>query len=455
MDNQFHSVMLDRDLCKGCTVCIKRCPTEAIRVQAGKARIRETRCIDCGECIRTCPNHAKLAVADSLDRLHDFQYTVALPAPSLYGQFKADVSLGQILGSLIKLGFDEVYEVAKGAEYVSLAVREHLKRSTVRPLISSSCPAVVRLIQVRFPDLLEHLVRIEPPMEVAAKLAKQDVARRTGLSPHQIGTFFISPCPAKVTAVKQPVGTQRSSVDGVLSLAGVYGDLLKRLPPQRQTGQTLASGMGVGWARAGGENQAIGPESYLSVDGIHHVTDVLEEVERGKLREIAFMECLACVGGCVGGALTVENPFVARVKIRQLSEKLGMEPSISVDEVKELAREGFFTVHDRLEPRSALRLDDDVAKAITKMEQLEKQAADLPGLDCGACGSPTCRALAEDIVQGEATEMDCVIKLKEKVQQLAQEMLDLAGKVPAAGPSGQVLSDQRPLEHADDEGRAK
>ncbi|MGE5654277.1 MAG: [Fe-Fe] hydrogenase large subunit C-terminal domain-containing protein, partial [Bacillota bacterium] len=209
MENQFHSVTLDRELCKGCTICIKRCPTEAIRVQAGKARIRETRCIDCGECIRTCPNHAKLAVTDGLERIHEFRYSIALPAPSLYGQFKAEVSLRQILGALVQLGFDEVYEVAKGAEYVSLATRRYIERSAVRPLISSSCPAVVRLIQVRFPSLIDHLVRIESPMEVAAKLAKQEASARTGLPPDEIGTFFISPCPAKVTAVKQPVGNQR------------------------------------------------------------------------------------------------------------------------------------------------------------------------------------------------------------------------------------------------------
>ncbi|MGE5652961.1 MAG: (Fe-S)-binding protein, partial [Bacillota bacterium] len=208
--------------------------------------------------------------------------------------------------------------------------------------------------------------------------------------------------------------------------------LLKRLYAQSRVGQTLASGMGVGWARAGGENHAVGPASYLAVDGIHSVTDVLEEIERGKLKEIDFIECLACVGGCVGGALTVENPFVARVKIRQLSEKLGMTPSITQGEVERLEQAGFFKIHGELEPRPALKLDDNVAKAISKMEQLERQAAQLPGLDCGACGSPTCRALAEDIVQGESSELDCVIKLKEKVQSLAQEMLDLARKIPTA-----------------------
>ena len=87
MQQYFHSVTLDRENCKGCTNCIKRCPTEAIRVRDGRARIIEERCIDCGECIRICPNRAKLAITDPLVRLGDYKYTVALPAPSLYAQF--------------------------------------------------------------------------------------------------------------------------------------------------------------------------------------------------------------------------------------------------------------------------------------------------------------------------------------------------------------------------------
>lgn len=66
MPEYFHSVRLMPDRCKGCVNCIKRCPTEAIRIRAGKAKITEARCIDCGECIRRCANRAKTAVTDSL-----------------------------------------------------------------------------------------------------------------------------------------------------------------------------------------------------------------------------------------------------------------------------------------------------------------------------------------------------------------------------------------------------
>ena len=87
MSNFITSVSLKSELCVGCTTCLKRCPTGAIRVRNGKASIITERCIDCGECIRVCPHHAKKANFDKLDILNNFKYTVALPAPSFYAQF--------------------------------------------------------------------------------------------------------------------------------------------------------------------------------------------------------------------------------------------------------------------------------------------------------------------------------------------------------------------------------
>lgn len=429
----FHSVTLDHEKCRGCTNCIKRCPTEAIRVREGKARIFEERCVDCGECIRACPNHAKTALTDKLERLKEFDYRVALPAPSYYGQFRRTSTPEAVLAALLAVGFDDVFEVPVGATIVSYAVRTYMARERfVRPLISSACPAVLRLIQVRFPSLLDHIAPIESPMEVAAALARERAVAATGLPPDRIGVFFITPCAAKVTAVKQPVGRAKSGVDGAISMSDVYGaavgHLKDPLPPRALQ---LAAASGIRWGRAGGENAEIGEGELLAVDGIHNVITVLGEVEKGRLTDVDYLEAQACVGGCIGGPLVPENPFVARANIKAMADMVGdRPPPVSESEMAELYEAGRLFMERKVPPRPVLKLDDDVSRAMAKVELLEKTVALLPNLDCGSCGSPNCRALAEDIVRGLAYETDCVFKLRERVRDLAAEMKELAEKVP-------------------------
>ena len=175
MNTYQHSVLLDAAKCKGCTHCLKHCPTEAIRIREGRAVIDSSRCIDCGECIRVCPYKAKKAVYDKLSEISRFKWKIALPAPTLYGQFDNLDDIDYVLQGLIDYGFDEVYEVARAAELVSAYTREYMKRSDLKkPVISSACPVAVRLISLRFPYLCENVMKLLPPMEIAAMLAKRE-----------------------------------------------------------------------------------------------------------------------------------------------------------------------------------------------------------------------------------------------------------------------------------------
>src|SRR5699024_2894173 len=96
--------------------CIKRCPTQAIRVREGKAVIEAERCIDCGECIRLCPHRAKRAVSDPLALLGHFEYRVAIVPPSLYVQYNHQKNQDLVLDALCRAGFDDVFEEAAAAE---------------------------------------------------------------------------------------------------------------------------------------------------------------------------------------------------------------------------------------------------------------------------------------------------------------------------------------------------
>ena len=128
MSSYKHSVTLDISRCKGCTNCIKRCPTEAIRVRDGHAIIKEDKCIDCGECIRVCPYQAKKATFDKFEDFEEYKFKIALPAPALYGQFEEFDDVDYILTALLECGFDAVFEVSKAAELVTEYTRRYMKR---------------------------------------------------------------------------------------------------------------------------------------------------------------------------------------------------------------------------------------------------------------------------------------------------------------------------------------
>ena len=411
----FHSVRLDAEKCKGCTNCIKRCPTGAIRVRQGKAYIISERCIDCGECIRICPHHAKYAEKYSFNEILDYKYRIALPAPTLYGQFNNLDDVDYVLNGLLRLGFDDVFEVSVGAELVSEATRLYMKRDDiVRPVISSACPAIVRLIRVRFPNLIPNVLEFNAPMEEAARLARVRAKEKTGLSDEDIGVFFISPCTAKITAIKQPICNHGSAVSGVFGIKDIYPVLLGQMDKLDDLQTYRESGlMGVGWASSGGESAALLRDRYLAADGIENVIQVLEELEDEKLNDLDFIELNACAGGCVGGPLTVENPYVAKARLQNLRKYLPV--SCNHSQKEEIPPEMRWDMP--LKPINILKLDDDIRVAMQKMQKLNEIEAMLPGLDCGTCGAPSCRDLAEDIVRGKGSIEDCVFFTRDKTDE--------------------------------------
>ena len=436
MDKFYHSVRLDESLCKGCINCIKRCPTEAIRVRGGKASINNKFCIDCGECIRVCPHHAKLATYDKLDVMKKYKYTVALPAPSLYSQFNNLDDVNIVLNALLLMGFDDVFEVSAAAELVSEATRQYISEHEEQlPLISTACPSVVRLIRVRFPNLIPHLLPINPPVEVAAVLAVRKAMEDTGLPREEIGIMFISPCPSKVTYVKSPLGTEKSEIDQVLAIKDVYPKLLacmKTVVGEDYSVIGTSGKIGISWGHSGGEASGLFTENYLAADGIENVIRVLEDMEDQKFTNLRFVELNACNGGCVGGVLTVENPYVAEVKLKRLRKYMPVARSHMHESEENVIK---WTTGVQYEP--VFRLGNNMMESFSRLNQVERLMKKFPGLDCGSCGAPTCKALAEDIVRGNANETDCVYYLRENLHKLSEEVSVLADDLHNGDKGGQ------------------
>lgn len=433
----YHSVQLNREKCQGCVSCVKLCPTEAIRVRNGKAEILADRCIDCGACASGCPYHAFTVKTDMLEGLSKFAYNIVLPAPSLYSQFPANVPLEDIWQGLQNLGFDEIFDVSLASEYIAKEIESYLKNYTGgrKPLISSTCPAVMRLIQVKFPELIKQVVPVLAPVEAAAIYVKREAAARKQLPTELIGVWFISPCPSKETNIRQSVDVQHTELTGSFSLSDIYGLLLKNMGGEHELNVRTGSSYGLGWGTYGGELASAGITNGLAVHGIDNVYEILEQVSMNKMPQLDYVECNACQGGCLGGLLAAENKFVAesnlRQRIRQLREQ---EPA---DRQETMARTMVLqdfpasaAYRKRLVPRPMMQLDDDIMEAMKKFERMEEVLCSLPGLDCGACGAPSCQGLAEDIVQGKAHEIDCIFKLRASVHKLSQGMLELAKQIP-------------------------
>ena len=292
------------------------------------------------------------------------------------------------------------------------------------PVISSACPAVVRLIKLRFPTLIKHLLPIIAPMEIAGKYARREAMRKhPELKSDDIRTVFISPCPAKVSWVKSTMEDQEVYVDHVVSASEVYFRLIGAMKRGNQPKASSETGMiGLSWASSGGEASALFNEGYLAADGIENVIQVLDKIETGQLGDVTFIELNACPGGCVGGAMTVENPYIARVRLQSLRRYL----PVSMNRLPHSGEEPDTFVPDELiDARPFAYTPPAVTisrmESIRRMMEIENIYETLPQIDCGSCGAPTCRCFAEDVVRGEAHIDDCIVMMREHLKSLLEK----------------------------------
>jgi iron only hydrogenase large subunit-like protein len=348
---------------------------------------------------------------------------VAVVSTSYFGQFTEDVSYEVAKQAIYELGFDEVQEEAMVTEFMIGMIRDYIrhKRNT-RPILSSNCPTVVRLIQLKYPSLLPNLFHLEAPMSILTSYLRDRIKAETGLAEEDIGIFLIVPCPAHVTAVHQPEGAYKHLQDGAFSIGMIYGRVhehIKKLQNHPPRIQTFPKGLT--WALSGVQADLVDCEDIraLSVNGVDNVMEILSRVEDHYLDQYDYIVLRSCTNGCVGGSFNVENPFVAMSRIKKMIKE-STNSEADVHELDNLYRAGEFDVVP-LTPRSIMELDKDIKTAIFKMKRINEILTSLPGLNCSACGSPTCYALAEDIVQGKATIDDCVVLLKRHSKEEEQE----------------------------------
>lgn len=428
MSRELPAILVDAAKCKAKLACVRVCPTEAIRVRKGKLIVKPELCIDCGDCIVACPEGAIQPRTDPFNNIGAYKFKIAIVSPTLFGQFPSTISPADIIEGLLAIGFDAVYDLSVESELFNRAIQDYLAEyDGPRPVISSMCPVVVRLIQVSYPDMVDQVIPLQPPREIAGREAKKNFSKKLNIPWNEIGAIYISPCPAKMASIKQPAEGARSHLDMAVGISDIYNPLLhaimkfKKPRSEKETDlpkDILKSRLGLSMAMTGGQSKALKQERSISAAQLPNIVQVIEDIEKGKIRSVDFLECRACTGGCIGGPLTVDNRFVARSKLQDIIERINAENRSAQEDIEERYIKGDYFLEQPLKPRPASAGTGTIFEQIERVKVREEIMKMLPGIDCSLCGAPTCAAFANDIANGEAESDDCVLLSPKRIKTL-------------------------------------
>ncbi|MCI2082138.1 MAG: ferredoxin [Bacteroidales bacterium] len=413
---------------------MRSCPTKALRVSGGKARLHLDWCIECSRCYQVCEHRAIKVMDDDFGNIFNYKYRILLVPMLFFSQFGDGIPQKTITDIIGDLGFTEVRAVEQGCDLVAEKLNEYIPDSTVRPVISTYCPSVIRLIQVRFPSLIMNLSPYIPPLEVTAQYVKRKY-ENAGIPSEEVGIFYVTPCVAKIASIKAPVGGYTTPVTGCINMDLLHDKVLLKYKRKdfKENGIKVSlevSRNGMRWSTTRGEKHAM--KKYINamaIDGIGHVMEILEKTENDELDGVDFLELRACDESCSGGILVRGNRFQITADMHRKSESLPDKIPM-LNEYRELCGDSMLL--GKVEPRDVKRYGPDIDLAIKKMETVRKLRAELPGIDCGSCGAPSCEALAEDVVNGERTIENCIfmqLKYEKSGSLKVKNVVDIMEKI--------------------------
>ncbi|RAK07115.1 ferredoxin hydrogenase large subunit [Halanaerobium saccharolyticum] len=302
--------------------CSRACELDAISSDSNRqAKIDREKCVSCGSCITACPFGAITETGDliqvALELFSEKNSLAAMLAPSFVGQFGYQQSPAKIKYALKKLGFEEVREVAAGAEITAAAESKELKEKIMeeKTLLSSCCPAFKRMVLNEFESLSCLISNTDSPMAVTAKKIKNEN--------NKLKTIFIGPCTAK-----KEEALQNENVDYVIT----FEELLALFTAHNinlaaiEKGEKLedAGVLGRQFAYAGGLQkslQELVTDNYNSkqIDGLGRLKKELYLI-KAKKNNYNFLEGMACVGGCIGGPSAMISEKAAKKLVQNFAD---------------------------------------------------------------------------------------------------------------------------------------
>jgi len=392
------AIRVKTGLCKNCYACIRACEVKATSIKQGQASIIEDDCLACGACIAVCPQQAR-EIRDDVHKVHNLlrgatPVWVSLAPSAALGPY----ALEEWSAKLTAMGFAGVSLTSWGALSVSEAYQAAAKRDGW--VLTTACPAAVKLVQRYFPKLTRFLANVSSPMVTHAAWLKQTYKCRV---------VFVGPCAAK----KNEAGFS-SHVDAALTFAE-----LERLHPPADSisfplsnrTHTHLSFAGQGLMHfpltGGVEGQVTVP--VLAIDGMDELVRFLIRVERDEVVPSGIVEMSACRGSCLGGAAAYRREF-------SLAERRAM-----LKQVQEGANHQAAAV-SRAHLPTKRRVSATEQSVLEVLRQLGKTEP-AQEFNCGACGYHTCREKASAVTLGRAELEMCLPFMRAKAESLANLIL--------------------------------
>jgi ferredoxin len=357
--------------CRTCLRCIFACPTGALRVHAGIPSVNTALCVGCATCIGECASGV-YGIAETTEPAGAALQGSVLVVPQ---GFLSGLPVGgpdRVLAELASLGFAEVRMLEEWTAAMRAEARAAVAAGSIQlPLIPPVCPAVVALVESRFPSLIPNLGSWLSPMEAAG----EEFPLRH--------VYLLAACPAQYAAARGASLTERLSVLSPSRLsAAILGGLSSR-----------AGGEAADLRAPRGEPERVPGE--LAVSGVRHVMRVLAAAETGGLPGVSLLELSLCEHGCSGSPLLTADPFLSAWRWQQWASSGSPGDAGTVRKTRPYVQ------------RAGMRLDPDMGAAICALGKIDELTRALPGRDCGACGAPSCALFAEDVVTGRAGSSRC------------------------------------------------
>jgi len=381
--------------CQKCLKCLRVCPVEAISIKDERVKINKSRCINCGKCVDTCVNQGLLAKGSTLADMEHYDVKIALVPSSLIASAATPDQIEELFGAIKSLGFDEVVDLSPYDGAIVQEIRREIDRQDDAYLISSFCPVINRLIEVKYPMLLDNMI----PQYRSSEMAARKIRNETSKLDKSVGIFQLCECIAKLPATRYPYGNADSSIDHALSIVDLFPRISKELGKHRETVNPSPDGLRytslTHFAHKGMESKV------LFADGLEKVQLALDLAEFGQLKGKHYLHLSNCINGCVGGNLLWGNPFEAT---QHIAAHLKSVTGTNADVIFEASEDSLDEVNER----------KSIQERLLEYARVNAQLEQLPGYDCGACGFASCRRMAEEIVAGRSTLAHCRIRNSEE-----------------------------------------